>query len=127
MLPTRTSALRPVGWALATMALAGCEPTDSGSTPEATSFSENQLTTGRVVENSTACEVDAVCYLRIEFADTSIVAMYGTGERPPPPCSVSTEVSNTAFPPQQGDLVHVVISKCGADGYYLRRLTPATG
>lgn len=127
MLHTRTSTLRPFWGALVITALAGCGPTQAGSTQEAMPFSEDQLITGRVIENSTACEVDAVCYLRIEFADTAVVAIYGTGERPPPPCSISVDVSNAAFPRRQGDLVDVVISKCGTDGYYLRRLIPTDG
>lgn len=119
--------IRAAGWALVLVTLTGCSPSDTGSTSKATPFSEDQVSTGRVIENIRACEVDAMCFLRIEFADTSIVVLYGTGERPPPHCSIPVEVSNAAFLIRQGDVVDVVISLCGTDSYYLRRIGLATG
>ena len=78
------------------------------------------------MENSTACSVDAVCYLRIAFADTVVVAVYGTGERPAPPCTISVDVSDAAFEIEAGDVVDVVISRCGEEGYYLERIEGGT-
>lgn len=109
------------------VALAACAPNGPDSTQNASPFAEDTLISGVVRENSTACEVDAACYLRIEFADTSVVALYGTGERPAPACAISVEVSNAAFPVQPGEVVDVVISRCAEEGYYLRRLVRAPG
>lgn len=82
-----------------------------------------QASTGRVLENSTACTVDATCYLRIEFADTTLEALYGTGERPtPPPCTIAAEVSDAAFEVVVGDVVEVVVSPCGDEGHFLERV-----
>lgn len=85
------------------------------------------MSSGRVLENSTACVVDAVCHLRIAFADTSIVAVYGSGERPPSDCETPTGVSDLAFQAQGGDLVEVVISKCASGGHYLQQLVLPDG
>jgi hypothetical protein len=71
--------------------------------------------------------VDAICYLRIEFADTSIVALYGTGERPAPACEISREVSDAAFLVQAGEVIDVVISRCASEGHYIRRLVRERG
>lgn len=97
-------------------------PDGSASGPEPTPFVEDSVVTGRVLENSTACTVDALCYLRIAFLDTTVTAMYGTGERPAPPCTISVQVSDVAFEVEAGDVVGVVISRCGDEGYYLERL-----
>jgi hypothetical protein len=107
---------------------AACAPGPEGSTsaPEPTRFVEDSLARGSVVENSTACSVDAVCYLRIAFADTVVVAVYGTGERPAPPCTISVDVSDAAFEIEAGDVVDVVISRCGEEGYYLERIEGST-
>jgi hypothetical protein len=104
--------------------LCACAPTGAGSAGDAeiSHFVEDSLITGNVLENSTACEVDAVCYLRIEFADTSIVALYGTGERPAPACEISQDVSDVAFHISPDEIIAVVVSKCGPDRYYVRRL-----
>lgn len=85
-------------------------------------LSVGETSTGRVLENSTACTVDAVCYLRIEFADTTIEALYGTGERPAPPCTISVDVSDAAFEIVVGDVVEVVVSPCGDEGHFLERV-----
>lgn len=94
--------------------------------PELSEFAEDALISGRVVENSTACVVDAVCYLRIEFADTLMVALYGTGERPAPGCEISREVSDLAFEAQPGEVISVVVSKCDSDRHYMRELVRGT-
>ena len=108
-------------------ALAGCAAIGQDATRDAAPFAEDTLISGKVLENSTACEVDAICYLRIEFADTSIVALYGTGERPAPTCEISREVSNAAFLVWPGEVIDVVISRCASQGHYMRRLVRDTG
>ena len=91
--------------------------------PKLSAFVEDSVLTGRVLENGTDCVVDAVCYLRIEFADSSIVALYGTGERPTASCQVSRRVSDAAFNVERGEIVEAVVSGCGPEGRFLRRLT----
>ena len=117
--------VRPTTLALACATiLVACSSGSTGSKSDAvlSPFVEDTPISGRVLENSTACEVDAACYLRIEFADTSLVALYGTGERPAPECEMSREVSNVGFQVEPGEIVTVVVSMCGSDGYYLREL-----
>lgn len=103
-------------------AACGPRPDGAGGEPGLADFVEGARVSGRVVENSTACTVDAECYLRIEFADTTVVAMYGTGERPAPPCAIPAAVSDVAFQVEVGDQVDVVVSRCGSQGYYLERI-----
>ena len=114
-------------WPVFAAALAGCAPTGRDSTYHPSAFAEDALISGVVLENVRACEVDAACYLRIEFADTAVVALYGTGKRPAPACAISVEVSNAAFPVRTGEVVDVVISRCADEGYHLRRLVRVTG
>ncbi len=120
MTPSRSVA----AWPVLVAALWACAPPGGGAAGdvEVSSFAEDAVVSGRVLENSTACEVDAVCYLRIEFADTSIVALYGTGERPAPACEISRGVSDVAFGVSPDEVITVVVSRCGSDGYYLRQL-----
>lgn len=125
--PNRSSAWHFTALFVFATALAGCAAIGQDSTRDADQFAEDTLISGKVLENSTACEVDAVCYLRIEFADTSIVALYGAGERPVPACTVSREVSDAAFPVQPGEVIDVVISRCASQGHYMRRLVRDTG
>jgi hypothetical protein len=89
---------------------------------ELSEFLDDTLISGRVVENTKACTVDAACHLRIEFADTTILALYGTGERPAPACEIPREVSDAAFGVEAGDVIDVVVSMCGLEGRYVRRL-----
>lgn len=100
-------------------ASAGGDPDDGADLSQ---FLEGSQISGRVLENSTACEVDAVCYLRMQFSDTAIVAVYGTGERPPPPCDMTVGVSDVAFQVEPGEVVDVVISRCASEGHYLERI-----
>jgi hypothetical protein len=102
----------------------GDHPESSG---DLSLFTEDAVISGRVRENVTACTVDAVCYLRIEFADTSIVALYGSGERPAPLCEISKEVSDVAFEVQAGDPVEVMVSMCEAGRHYVRQLIRTSG
>lgn len=108
---------------LGLVAVGGC---GTGETPvvesELSAFVEDSLISGQVLENTTACEVDADCLLRIEFADMAVVAIYGTGERPAPDCSIPVTVSDMAFGLAPGDTIDVVLTTCGDEGYYLRRL-----
>lgn len=114
-------------WCGVFLILAGCGSAGADATDRPSPFTAYALISGVVLENVTACEVDAACFLLIEFADTSVVALYGTGERPAPACDMSTEVSDAAFQVQPGEVVDVVISTCGAEGYYLQRLVRAAG
>lgn len=98
--------------------LVGVESDDSN----VSTFVEDTVSSVRVLDNVTACEVDAVCYLRLEFADTTINALYGTGERPRTRCDVPRAVSNVAFGVERGDIVQVIVSKCGEQGHYLRQI-----
>jgi hypothetical protein len=83
---------------------------------------EDTVLLGRVVENRTDCIVDADCTLLIEFSDTTIHALYGTGERPAPPCEIEPEVADAAFDLEPGDLVRTIIANCRPEGYFLRQI-----
>lgn len=85
-------------------------------------FQEDTLLIGRVVENRTDCVVDADCALTIAFSDTTISALYGTGERPAPPCEIEREVADAAFDVEPGDVVRVIVARCGDEGHFLRRI-----
>ncbi len=129
MLASRSTCATLVWVSLASSTIACLGP---GQNPEPngrvlSAFAADVLSTGRVLENSTACVVDAVCHLRIEFADTSIVAVYGSGERPASACETPPDVSNVAFEAEAGDLVEVVISTCASGGHYVRQLTRPLG
>lgn len=106
------------------LALSGCVSGggDSETDSALSRFEEGPVISGRVLENSRACEVDAVCYLRIEFADTTVVAVYGTGERPAPPCTMTVEVSDVAFQVEPGAMIDAVILKCDGEGHYLQSI-----
>ena len=57
-----------------TLAIMACG--NGGGAGEALStFRQDELVTGRVIDNSTACQVDAICSLELAFADTSIIAI----------------------------------------------------
>lgn len=105
----------------------GLPPESPGDDPGLSQFAANILVSGRVLENITACEVDANCYLRVEFADTTIVALYGSGERPAPQCEIPRDVSNAAFRVEREEIVQVVVSICGADGHYIRQIAREAG
>jgi hypothetical protein len=92
--------------------------------PALSRFATDSLISGSVLENVTACRVDAVCRLRIQFADTAVDAVYGHGERDRPPCVISRPVSDAAFRVERGALVDVVVSRCGSEGHSLQRLVP---
>ena len=118
-LPSRVAVCLTVG-----IAVSGCAVGDDDQMGGRglSEFAEDVLLEGRAVENITACVVDAVCYLRIEFADTTLNALYGTGERPAPPCEISREVSDVAFEVEPGDLISVRISTCDVGRYYMAQL-----
>ena len=122
---TRDVRVRPIGLVFLLAGLAACSPSGppDGSLPELSEFAEGAMITGRVVENITACEVDAVCYLTLEFADTTVQAVYGTGERPAPPCTMTVEVSDVAFDAESGQIADVVVSPCETVGLHLERIT----
>lgn len=102
--PTQSSRRCPRTWAIWPVIFVACGRFGQEAPEAAASFAEDSVISGVVAENVTACEVDAACYLRIEFADTTVVALYGTGERPAPPCEMSVEVSDTAFRVQPGEV-----------------------
>jgi hypothetical protein len=58
---------------------------------------------------------DAVCYLRAAFADTTILGVYGSGERRAP-CSIPGQVYDRAFRSEVGDLVDVRLARCASAG-----------
>ena len=101
-----------------------CGRPDGGDagTDELSPFRTGSTITGRVLDNVTACEVDALCYLRLELADTVIDAVYGTGERPAPECEIPVEVSNAAFAAAADDVVGAVVVPCAGEGLFLRAL-----
>lgn len=111
------------------LALSACgQPAqDPSGSRELSEFAENVSVSGRVLENITGCEVDAICYLRIEFADTTIVALYGTGESPAPQCEITRNVSNAAFRIERGEIVKVILSMCDAEGHYIRQIAREAG
>jgi hypothetical protein len=110
-------------WAALVLTLVGCASADDETTPTLSSFDHDTWVLGVVRENVTACEVDATCYLRLEFGDTSVVALYGTGERPASGCDTPVEASDAAFQIRPGARVNVILGTC-AEGLYVRRLDP---
>ena len=103
-----------------TLAIMACG--NGGGAGEALStFRQDELVTDRVIDNSTACQVDAICSLELAFADTSIIAIYGTGMRQAPPCQSPAEVTNVAFAVARDELVDVVLGTC-EDGLSIQRL-----
>ena len=118
----RTSLPGGVLLLLITLLVAACARSgeDDG---ELSRFAPDTSIAGRVVENSTACTVDATCYLRIRFADTVIAALYGTGDVAEPPCTIERAVSDRAFEVGRGARVVVTLSACGSEGYYLHEIS----
>jgi hypothetical protein len=108
--------------AAAVLVLCGCSSGDPGGGPasDLSEFTPDAVLSGRIVDNVTACVVDGDCILRIEFSDTTVSALYGTGERPAPNCTLQRSVSDVAFGLAAGDRISVVLSGCGADGLYVR-------
>lgn len=96
----------------------GASSGGSGGSEGLSEFREDTLIVGRVVENSTACEVDATCFLRIAFSDTTVTGVYGTGEGPPPPCEIARGVSDLAFTLRPGDRVRVDLRPCSDEGWH---------
>ena len=77
----------------------------------------------RVMDNVTACVVDAVCTLELQFADTSVVVVYGSGERPQDSCSTPREASDVAFGLGGGDMVSVELTACSEHRLVLARVS----
>ena len=103
--------------------LSACSPSgESAPSPALSSFAADALIVGRVLENTTACVVDAVCYLEVQFADTTVTVVYGTGERPAPTCSAQAGSVDGAFEVEPGDVIDVIVGECGGLGYILRQL-----
>lgn len=103
-------------------AASACVPGGGEPAEDLSEFTVDSLVSARVVENGTGCIVDADCYLRLQFADTSIYALYGAGERPAPPCEIPQAVSDVAFQVGRGETVDVVVSVCGPEGHYVEHL-----
>ena len=117
--------MRAVRFAAALLPLAGCAPAAPRSADvELSPFVADTPLNARIVENSTACIVDAVCFLRLEFADTTIEAIYGTGEHPAPPCDIPGDAATAAFRATAGDIMRVAVTSCAPHGFMLRQLEP---
>lgn len=84
-------------------------------------FEESQEVVGKVLENDDGCVVDATCALTLEFANATVVAAYGHGERAVP-CDIPLDVSNAAFDAKKGDIVRAIIGSCGEEGYSLKHI-----
>ena len=112
--------------ALAVLLMAGlgaCSPgAEPPSDPALDEFALDEPRTVRVTENITACVVDGVCSLALEFADTTVVAEYGSGERPADDCTVDVTVSDAAFEVEAGDVVVVNLRQCERSRLILRSL-----
>jgi hypothetical protein len=107
-----------------TLLVAGaCADTPGSGTEGSSAFALDTPVVGSVVENSTACEVDAICSLRVAFSDTTVVVIYGTGEREPV-CTTPSEASNAAFGAEAGGRVELVVEACGSDGLHLQAYRP---
>ena len=105
----RSSGLPPLAliFGLAVSACADPPAESSSDDDPVSSFVLDAVATVSVLENVPACEVDAACYLRLQFADTAVIALYGTGERPAPPCRMTTEVSDVAFRVLEEEMIEV--------------------
>jgi hypothetical protein len=90
-------------------------------------FSTTRPVQAVVTENVTSCVVDGVCGLRLEFSDTTVFALYGSGERPTPSCSIGVEVSDAAFAARPGASVTVVLEECVGLGLILREIRDPIG
>ena len=77
-----------------------------------------EAVTARVLENEPGCVVDAVCFLTLEFSDTVVVAIYGSGERPAP-CPIDVAVSDAAFALDPGVVTGVTVDSCDGEGLIL--------
>ncbi len=98
---------------VAVLALSACAK-EGSFTPDP--FEKGVSVTAVVSENVTACVVDAVCTLRLDFADTTVVAVYGTGDRDGQGCEIDTQVSDVAFELSPGIPVAVVLLECAGVG-----------
>jgi hypothetical protein len=117
--------MRAVRLAAALLHLAGCAPAGTRTADvDLSPFVADTPLNARIVENSTACIVDAVCFLRLEFADTTIDAIYGTGEHPASPCDIPRDASTAAFRAVVGDIVRVAVTPCAPHRFRLQQLTP---
>lgn len=117
--------MRVVRLAAALLHLAGCAPAGTRTADgDLSPFVADTPLNARIVENSTACIVDAVCFLRLEFADTTVDAIYGTGEQPAPACDIPREASTAAFQAAAGDLVRVAVTLCAPHAFMLQQLEP---
>jgi hypothetical protein len=110
----------------ASVVVVSCAPVDHGAVGQsaASRFGVDVPATARVLANSTMCTVDADCHLRLEFADTTVSVLYGTGDRPSAACEVPRQVSDMAFTVREYQMVEVTISVCAANELYLRALRP---
>lgn len=100
----------------------GCAPA-AGLPDGLSDFSMTSPGRARVAENITACVVDAICSLRLEFADTTVRAVYGGGDQDGPPCPIDTSASDAAFSAEVGDIVEVSFMECEELGLTVSQLT----
>lgn len=100
---------------------AGCQRTPQ---LDASDFATGARVQAVVTENVTACVVDAVCGLRLQFSDTTVFALYGSGERDTPSCRIDVAVSDAAFEIAPGSAVTVEMEDCPGMGLVLRHVEP---
>jgi len=102
---------------------AACLPGEPGPRgAPTTAFALEEPIVGSVLVNSTDCVVDAICSLSLAFADTTVVVVYGSGERPTPRCPTPVDASDAAFGVEAGDLVRVEVRACDDGGLVLASL-----
>jgi len=120
---TRTSLLL-----VAVTVIAACGQVNGPEGSEGLSaFAIDTLVTARVTENIMECVVDGQCALRLEFADTTVVALYAPGEWLFEHCSIPNEVASAGFEVQASETVDVIVSDCGDAGDALMRLDRRSG
>jgi len=97
------------------------------------SIGEEVVVRGKVLENVTACVVDADCYLRVEIEGNKIVVPYGYGRNIDGRYCVEGSVQE-AFDVKKGSEVEISgiviseaeISPCDSSSYYIRTLNDDT-
>jgi len=98
---------------LCTLVLIGCGPAAEPSSALGFSpYMVGERRTVRVVENVFGCVVDGVCVLTLEFSDTIVQAVYGSGERPTDACVTNLEASNAAFALERQETTDVTLKSC---------------
>ena len=130
--------LGAAGWALTLFMSLQFIPGENRSRLALSLFEKDAPVGGRILENSTACEGDLDCYLHVEFADTSVFAVYGLGfrvlalDREEARCfQAPRDAVAGAGDLQPGDFVSVIISECRMGEHeeelVIKQLAPPSG